>query len=157
MENQAERFWTWTLAFYSGPGISPAFLHLQDVHGADVNILLFLLWQASLGHAALASADFASLDSAVATWRTEVIAPLRSLRRQLKGQGEEEVRSPIASAELAAERSSQRRLVAALGDRPDAATTPRETATQGFTAYADFIGAPFDPAAVATLLDAMTQ
>jgi uncharacterized protein (TIGR02444 family) len=157
MDDQAERFWTWTLAFYGGPGISPAFLHLQDVHGADVNILLFLLWQSSLGRAALTPADFAALDTAITAWRTEVIAPLRSLRRQLKGQGEEDVRAPIAAAELAAERSSQRRLVAALGERSKAADRARESAAQSFTAYADFIGAPFDPAAVATLLDAVTH
>jgi uncharacterized protein (TIGR02444 family) len=157
MVDPAERFWNWTLAFYGGPGISPAFLHLQDSHNADVNILLFLLWQAALGTSALDAADCATLDAAIATWRTEVIGPLRSLRRHLKGQGEDEVRTPVAAAELAAERSSQRRLVAALGERGAASGGPRETAAQGFAAYAEFLAAPFDAAAMATLLDALVQ
>jgi len=155
--DDAERFWTWTLAFYAGPGISPAFLHLQDGHGADVNILLYLLWQASEGNAAVTEAECAALDAAISDWRRDVIAPLRGLRRMLKGQGEDEVRSPIAAAELAAERSAQRRLVAALPGRAAVAGSVGITAGESIAAYAAFMGAPFHEASVAALLDALSR
>jgi uncharacterized protein (TIGR02444 family) len=155
MDDKAEAFWTWTLAFYAGPGLSPALLHLQDRNGADVNIVLFLLWQATLGHQMLTPADCAALDGAVGGWRSEVVEPLRGLRRKLKGQGEDEVRGPIAAAELAAERSAQKRLVAALPNRPAAATPRREIAAGNLLAYAAFKQGAFDEAAVTTLLEAL--
>ena len=67
------------------PGVSEAFVALQDEHGADVNVMLALLWLAAEGQAALEAEAIERLDMAVADWRAEIVEPLRRLRRALKG------------------------------------------------------------------------
>ena len=41
-------FWQFSLRFYRLPGVAEACIELQEQAGVDVNLLLFLLWQASL-------------------------------------------------------------------------------------------------------------
>ena len=43
-------FWDFSLAFYAMPGVADACLQLQDGCGADVNVLLFLLYRARDGY-----------------------------------------------------------------------------------------------------------
>ena len=131
-----EQFWHWSLAFYRDPTVAEACLTLQDQHGADVNVVLVLLWQASLGAAPFAAGEVAALDAAIADWRAEVIVPLRSLRRALKGRGEDAVRQPVATAELAAERSAQGRLVQALPPFRQGEGSVRERAAESLRCYA---------------------
>lgn len=50
---------------------------------ADDNIMLFVLFQASLGRW-LSSATVGELDAKIAGWRSEIVQPLRDLRRRLK-------------------------------------------------------------------------
>ncbi len=45
---QTTPFWTFSLGYYRGAGVSEACLELQDNCGVDVNVVLFLLWMASL-------------------------------------------------------------------------------------------------------------
>ena len=47
-ESVASPFWQFSLAFYRQPGVADACIRLQEEAGVDVNLLLFLLWQASL-------------------------------------------------------------------------------------------------------------
>ena len=110
----ADGFWRWSLAFYGRPRIAETCLTLQDQHGADVNIVLLLLYAAAQGMQAIDVDDAARLEAAVSPWRVEAILPLRKLRRALKGADEKAVRHHVAAAELEAERSAQRRLVQAL-------------------------------------------
>jgi uncharacterized protein (TIGR02444 family) len=116
MAETAEPFWTFTLAFYGRPGVSPACIALQDRHGCDVNLALYACWVGLSGRGRLASADLARAEAAIAPWRSGVIEKLRAARRAL---GKEDRRGPILelyeaakAAELAAERIAQRRLEA---------------------------------------------
>jgi uncharacterized protein (TIGR02444 family) len=104
------------LRFYGRPGISPACLALQDGAGADVNLLLFLLFLAEQKRR-LNSEDIERLDVAVAQWREAVVKPLRDLRRVLKqgvdfipGPVSETFRSQIKRLELESEQIEQHRL-----------------------------------------------
>ncbi len=42
-------FWTFSLEFYGLPDVAPACLRCQDEAGADVNLILFVLWRAASG------------------------------------------------------------------------------------------------------------
>lgn len=116
MAETADPFWTFSLAFYGRPGVSPACIALQDRHGCDVNLLLYACWVGLSGRGRLAAADIAAAEAANAPWRNGVIEKLRAARRALR---EEDRRGPILelyeaakAAELAAERIAQRRLEA---------------------------------------------
>lgn len=103
--------WTWALALYARPGVSAACLHLQDHRGLDVNLLLVML------HAVVADGRYpppgglAAADAAVALLRTEVVQPLRAVRRHMKlsdyGPMNQTVRNRVKSCELAAEQMEQ--------------------------------------------------
>ena len=103
--------WAFALDLYQRPGVTEACLLLQDTAGADVTLLLFVLFVAEKHRAVLAPADLASLDAAIAPWREEVIRPLRSLRRCMKsgpapapGPATEPLRDRIKTAEIHAEK-----------------------------------------------------
>ncbi len=143
-------FWRFSLRFYALPGVAPACLALQDEAQVDVNLLLFLLFLADGGRA-VTREDVARLDAGIAPWRTEVVEPLRALRRRLKtGIGDvppaqsEGLRTMVKKVELEAERLEQGRLenhALSLG-KP----ASREAAARAnVAAYADYLG-PF-PAA----------
>ncbi len=78
-------FWTFTLAVYQREGVSPACIALQDRLGLDVNFLLLCLFAGSRGHE-LSADDFARVEERVAPWRSNVIHPLRAVRRWLREQ-----------------------------------------------------------------------
>lgn len=109
-------FWRFSLRFYARPHVAEACLALQDNSGADVNILLFVLYLAD--HLKQLSAEeIARLDSAVAQWRETVVRPLRMLRRGLKpgiefipGPVSETFRAQIKRLELESEQIEQHRL-----------------------------------------------
>jgi uncharacterized protein (TIGR02444 family) len=44
-----EQLWDFSLRIYGLPGIAPACLRCQDDAGADVNMILLLLWTAKGG------------------------------------------------------------------------------------------------------------
>lgn len=79
----AAGLWDRVQAFYARPGIAAACLALQDQHGADVTLLLFLLARAESGQR-LDADKIARLAAALEHWRAGIIAPLRALRRGLK-------------------------------------------------------------------------
>jgi uncharacterized protein (TIGR02444 family) len=98
---------------YGRPGVAPACLALQDRFGCDVNLVLFALWAARCG-TALDSTEFDRLDTAVKAWRTEIVEPIRALRRRLKAdslgvspEAAEGCRKKLLDAELAAEQGAQ--------------------------------------------------
>jgi uncharacterized protein (TIGR02444 family) len=106
-------FWRFSLRFYARAKVAAACLVLQDEAGADVNLLLFLLFLAEHQREVSAS-ELAELDGAVAVWRDQVVKPLRSLRRALKqGIGEisvtvsETFRGQIKRLELDSEHIEQ--------------------------------------------------
>jgi uncharacterized protein (TIGR02444 family) len=76
-------FWRFSLAFYRQPNVADACIALQEEAGVDVNLLLFLLWHATLGQA-LSAAEVEALEGRIAPWREATVIPLRAVRRALK-------------------------------------------------------------------------
>lgn len=108
-----DALWRFSLAFYALPGVAPALIALQDRDGLDVNLMLFALWLGISGRGRLNKDELRAADRAVSTIRTEVVAPLRALRRRLKQSPDADVqrlRENIKALELSAEKLVQTRL-----------------------------------------------
>src|SRR5712671_2951887 len=76
-------FWRFSLGFYRRSGVADACITLQERSGVDVNLLLYLLWQASQGRA-FAAEEVAALEEVIGPWRAATVIPLRMVRRALK-------------------------------------------------------------------------
>jgi len=121
-ETPESSLWRFSLAVYAQPGVDTACLDLQDRLGADVNLLLFALWAGAVCGTRLSAAELERLSSEAAAWQREVVAPLRGVRRRLKGvAGAEAFRQRIKDAELESERLEQTRLCQISGLRPGSA------------------------------------
>jgi uncharacterized protein (TIGR02444 family) len=110
-----EALWRFSLAFYALPGVAGALIALQDRDGLDVNLMLFALWLGVSGQGRLTSDGLAAAERAIGTVRTEIIEPLRTLRRRLRHHCDEDVRhlrEGVKALELAGEKAAQARLVA---------------------------------------------
>ena len=122
-----EAFWRFSLAVYGLPRVAPALLALQDRDGLDVNLMLFALWLGISGRRPLDSGALAAAERAIGTIRTEVVEPLRSLRRNLRHQADEDIqrfRESIKALELEGEKLAQSRLAHLAG--PAFSGIPRE-------------------------------
>lgn len=155
-------FWTFSLGLYRQPGVAEACLQLQDRCGVDVNVALFLLWRA-LDQRRLRDDAVRALIDAVRPWQSEVIAPIRGLRRMLKSgapllkQGDAEVfRNKIKAIELEAERLQQEAMAALAPDlASEPATSVTEAARAMLAAYEIAIEQRFDAVAIDALLTAL--
>ena len=58
-------FWRFSLAFYRRAGVADACIALQEEAGVDVNLLLFLLWQATRKRV-LSAAEIGDLERRIA-------------------------------------------------------------------------------------------
>jgi uncharacterized protein (TIGR02444 family) len=115
--SEKDAFWAFSLDFYGRPGVSDVCLGLQDRHGLDVNLVLLCCWLGWNGRGRLSGTDLAAAESAVATWRSAVVEPLRAVRRALKAMpvvGASGLRQEVQRLELVAEREAQSLLVAGL-------------------------------------------
>jgi uncharacterized protein (TIGR02444 family) len=114
---QESPFWRFSLAVYGRPGVAPACLTLQDMHGLDVNLLLFACFAGARGRV-LTGQDLEILEAAAGPWHTQVVRPLRGARTWMKqqsmGEAESRLRERIKALELEAERLEQEKLWAAL-------------------------------------------
>lgn len=152
-------FWRFSVAFYRQPGAAKACLELQDRCGVDVNLLLFLLWMAS-ARRSLAADEVGALDARLSRWRSEVVRPLRDMRRMLKaapplveaGQAEG-FRDRVKAIELEAERLQQEAMHA-LSDSlaVEPAASPEQAAAASLAAYERVRGCTFDRGPVDVLL-----
>lgn len=102
--------WDWAVSAYRADGVEDACLHLQDAAGQNVPLLLWAAWAARTGRAPDADTLEAACDIARA-WQDTAIAPLREVRRSLKGRNpdledadREAVRARVKAVELEAER-----------------------------------------------------
>jgi uncharacterized protein (TIGR02444 family) len=77
-------FWSFTLGLYGKPGVAPALIGLQDRLGLDVNMLLYCCWAGADGRL-LSRDDLKAVEAVAEPWQSEVVRPLRALRRRLKG------------------------------------------------------------------------
>lgn len=106
-------FWNFSLQTYAKPKIADLCLELQERFGADVNLILFMLWAAAQGRR-LEPQEIEKLGNFVEDWRQHVIIPLRLARRALKTPPREwptleteSLRQRVKADELEAERLQQ--------------------------------------------------
>ena len=118
-QGSGDPFWAFSLSTYRRPGVEPACVSLQDRLGLDVNLLLYLCWAGSIGHA-LGSDELDEAMVRARRWQSRVVRPLREARRALKGQDMvpaeqgEALRERVKALELEAERLEQAMLRACL-------------------------------------------
>ena len=158
-------FWQFSLQLYRRPGVAEACIALQEQCGVDVNLLLFLLWQAADGRQASA-AEVAALERQVGPWRDATVVPLRAVRRALKtapalvgAATAEAFRTRIKAVELEAERLQQEAMYALAVSAPFAAKAAKaeDAARMSLAAYATICPAPFPDEVVRALLAAFSD
>jgi uncharacterized protein (TIGR02444 family) len=160
--SQGSPFWRFSLQFYRLPKVADACIALQEQVGVDVNLLLFLLWQAGQRRR-LSTADVAALEAKIAPWRDATVIPLRSVRRGLKsppalveGPTAEAFRSRIKAVELEAERLQQEAMFALAPVGIEAADA-NDAARANVAAYEQMLSKRFSQEAAATLLSAFAS
>lgn len=139
-ENEA--FWRFTLAFYKRPGVSDALIALQDRDGFDVNLVLFALWLGISGRGALGGDALAAAEQVAGTLRSEIVEPLRRLRRKLRHHPDGDVqrlREGVKELEIAGENLVQERL-ARLAGSGCAQTDPRGRRAAAHASLALYLG-----------------
>lgn len=126
----SDSLWDWSLSAYAAPGVSEACLGLQDAQGHNVPLLLWSAWVAETGRRPDAETIEAACETA-RVWSDVAIAPLRSVRRTLKGPiadmatvDREIIREQVKAIELEAER---RLLVTLETLAPPVSGAPRPT------------------------------
>lgn len=144
-------FWEFSLAYYSRERVSAACLSLQNRRGADVNILLFGCWLATLG-LQLDPAGLNAAITAVEAWRRDVLEPLRAARRAVSDQFPELAKSDrtsikhgMLSVELECERLAQEKIALAANGHvaPEEGATPLQIASAALEHYLDrIVGTP---------------
>jgi len=149
-----EALWGFSLAFYALPGVAAALIELQDRDGLDVNLMLFALWLGITGRSRLDNDQLTKAEQVIGSIRTDVVEPLRTLRRNLKHSRDDDVlrlREEVKKLELAGERLVQTRL-ARLAEKFTAngsAESRRSAALANLTLY---IGAEKAGAGKATVI-----
>ena len=96
--------WAFSLAVYGGDGVTDECLGLQERLGLDVNILLFAAFIGAVEGVRLESQDITAASAVVAHWQSEIVRPLRQVRRVLKPMSAEGLRAQVKAAELEAEK-----------------------------------------------------
>jgi uncharacterized protein (TIGR02444 family) len=157
-------FWRFSVTFYAVPGVAQACIDLQDQARVDVNILFFLLWNATQKRA-LNATEVAEVERTISGWRDMTVVPIRAIRRALKSpppaiapDTAEGFRTRIKAVELEAERLQQEALfeLAQSGRLGQAAGSPAEAARISVSAYQGVIG-PFPPAPLDAVLSAFAK
>ena len=157
-------FWQFSIKFYAVPGVAQACIELQDQAKVDVNILFFLLWNATQGRS-YEKADVAEVERLIGAWRDMTVVPIRNVRRALKSPPAvmtsdvaEGFRTRIKAVELEAERLQQEALyeLAQSSRLGQPAASPAKAAQTSIDAYQGVIG-PFPPGPLATVLSAFAN
>ena len=136
-----EALWPYALEVYGRPGAELLLLTLQDTHGQCVPFLLWSLWLAASGRPASAVTLSAGAELARA-WQDAAVAPLRTLRRDLKRRGgaktaqaRSRIRDGVRALELEAERMLLQMLEKASPTPGAAAVEPLEALRLGASAW----------------------
>jgi uncharacterized protein (TIGR02444 family) len=160
--SQGSPFWRFSLQFYRQPGVADACIALQEESGVDVNLLMFLLWNA-VQRRQFSPDQVDWIESKIAVWRESAVVPLRKVRRALKvptllvpAPAAEAFRTKIKAMELEAERLQQ----AAMYDlkphvpRGEEATSPVDAAGANIAAYETMLETKFPKSPVDAILAA---
>jgi uncharacterized protein (TIGR02444 family) len=109
--------WHYICTLYADPDLARELLDRQDAEGLDVVLHLFGRWAESQGRP-LEPDALVRADAQVASWREQVVVPLRRLRRAMKklesddAPGIAAARRRVQAAELSAERAELEMLCA---------------------------------------------
>jgi len=160
-------FWRFSIKFYAVPGVADACVALQDQAGVDVNVLFFLLWNATQKRT-FGRQQVAGIERRIGPWREMAVVPLRSVRRALKvppaavaPDVAEGFRTRIKAVELEAERLQQEALydmaqsLAQSGQLGRDAASPAEAARGSVAAYEATLR-PFPKAPIEAVLAAFS-
>lgn len=96
--------WAFSLAVYGGNGVAAECLDLQERLSLDVNILLFAAFIGAVEGVRLESQDIVAASAVVVGWQSDIVRPLRQVRRALKSMSAEGLRAQVKAAELEAEK-----------------------------------------------------
>ena len=143
--------WTCAVELYGVPTIRDVCLSLQDTTGADVNLLLTLLFAATR-RLELDASRVRRLQESIAPWRGGVIEPLRSARRSIRLANRADAADAYEStkqAELAAEKVALQMLERELQsfELQARAADAAVVAGANLRAYAEHIALPEEPRA----------
>jgi uncharacterized protein (TIGR02444 family) len=161
----ASPFWRFSLDLYADQAVAGACIALQDGAGADVNVLLYVLWAASRGRR-LEESEVRLIVAAVEDWRTGVVVPLRTARRSLRttpaavdADGAARLRQLVKKVELEAERLQQEALwrLRDVGGLGQVERSPERAAIANVETYARVLGREFGAGAIDTLVAALRR
>lgn len=96
-------FWLFSLRIYAEPVVAELCLRLQDEFGVNVNLLLFCCWL-DVNGIDKGEHFLHSVEAAVKQWQTEVVQPLRRVRRWVDAG---DFYQRLKAVELEAERLEQ--------------------------------------------------
>jgi uncharacterized protein (TIGR02444 family) len=156
--------WDFVLNYYGRKGVSEALIGLQDSHGIDVNMLLFLMWMAAQKKS-VAAGDIKLVSDASHPWQRSVVVPIRGVRRLLKDNAPlvapdaaAAFRKKVQAIELEGEQL-QLNAMAALAAKltPASARSAEDAARQSIKAFEGVTATPFPPPAVDTLARALAE
>ena len=102
-------FWRFSLAVFSRAGVAEECLALQEIAGADVNVLLFCAWTGTQA-IVLSRDDIEQALRLVVAWQDNIIRPLRGVRQSMKALEHHESESfsaRVKSIEIEAEQIEQ--------------------------------------------------
>ena len=157
-DNRASPFWRFSLRFYRQPGVADACIALQEQSGADVNLLLYLLWHARDGRSFTVT-EVEAVERRIAPWRESTVFPLRAVRRAIKtppalveAPAAEAFRNRIKAVELEAERLQQEAMYAIVAPSGEPSASPAAAAHASIAAYEKISARPFAHPAIETLL-----
>jgi len=105
--------WSFSLGFYDQPGAADALMALQDEAGLNVDLVLFAIWLGLSGRGRLGAQQLDQAERAVRSVQSELIEPLRALRRRLKTVPDPEIqalRERLKLVEIDAEKVALTRL-----------------------------------------------
>ena len=161
-DNQGSPLWRFSLRTYRQPGVADACIALQDECGVDVNVLLFFLWLAAEKQL-VPALNARAVCGQAALWHDDVVAPLRTVRRKLKGGSTlvehntaELFRTRIKGVELEAERLQQEALFAMTANlETEPAESIEAAARANVLSYEQAAARAFTPGAVEILIAAV--
>ncbi|MBP6382046.1 MAG: TIGR02444 family protein [Pseudomonadales bacterium] len=137
-----QEFWGFAGRCYARPGVAPCCVALQDEHGVNVMLLLYICWRAAGGECVRGAALHRAM-ARLELIERHLLRPLRAARRATR-RAAEALGSPalgagadrLVHAELAAERCQAALLAAPApaGRAPHGAGSARACATESLTA-----------------------
>lgn len=115
--SRAAHAWRYILELYGRPGVTDLCLDWQDRLGADVILVLWLLWLGTENSRAIDEVSLRRIDAHAGEWRNSTVLPIRLARRavgKLAKAGDSDaadIYARLKRTELAAERFWLKRII----------------------------------------------